>query len=103
MKWQAIELSLQPGTIYTTIPSRILNRLGIRPYMNDKFLMPDGRRIFRQKGIAKFRYQKNIGSHDVIFGLLDDPTVIGELALASIELDLDRKTGELKPLRMILA
>ena len=103
LKWQSIELSLQPGTICTMIPAAVLNRLGIRPYIKDKFLLRDGARVIRRKGVAKFRYLKKIGGGDVIFGLAGDPTVIGELTLASLGLDLDRNTGELKPLRMILA
>ena len=103
MKWQWIELALQRGTIHTFIPTPVLNRLGVQPFIEEKFLMRDGRIIKRRKGVAKFRYQKQIGGSSVIFGRPGDPTVIGELGLASVGLDLDRKTGELKPLPMILA
>lgn len=103
LKWQSIQLSLQPGNIYTIIPAPVLNRIGIRQYIEDKFLMPDGSTVKRRKGVAKFRYMKKIGGSDVIFGQPGDPTLIGELTLASLGLELDRNTGELQPLRMILA
>ena len=103
MKWQWIELALQPGIIHTFIPTPMLNRLGVQPFIEEKFRMPDGSVVKRRKGVVKFRYQKQIGASSVIFGRPGDPTVIGQLGLASVGLDLDRKTGELKLLRKILA
>jgi hypothetical protein len=103
LKWQSIQLALPPRNIYTIIPAPVRNRIGIRPYIEDKFLMPDGSRVKRRKGVAKFRYMKKIGGSDVIFGRPGDPTLIGELTLGSLGLELDRNTGGLKPLRMILA
>ena len=64
--------------------------------------MPDGGRVMRWKGVAKFRYKEKIGGGDGIFGVPGDPTVLGELILGSIGLQPDRRTGELKPLPVIL-
>ena len=101
-KWESIELLVDSGAIYSVIPSTTLRRLGIRSDGREEFVLADGSRISRRKGIAKFRYKERFGGSDVIFGEPGDSTLLGALTLGALGLTVDPIRRELKPLPMIL-
>ena len=101
-KWESIELLVDSGAIYSVIPAPVLRRLGIRSDGREEFVLADGSRITRRKGIAKFRYNEHFGGGDVIFGEPGDSNLLGALTLESLGLALDPLRRELKPLPMIL-
>ena len=101
-KWESIELLVDSGAIYSVIPASTLRRLGIRSDGREEFVLADGSRITRRKGIAKFRYNERFGGGDVIFGEPGDSTLLGALTLEALGLTLDPLRRELKPLPMIL-
>jgi len=100
--WESIELLVDSGAIYSVIPIPVLRRLGIRSQSKEEFVLADGSRIVRRKGMAFFRYQKRIGGADVIFGEPGDSTLLGAFTLEAMGLSLDPLRRELKPLPMIL-
>jgi predicted aspartyl protease len=101
-KWESVELLVDSGAIYSVIPSVTLRRLGIRSDGKEEFVLADGSRITRRKGLAKFRYNERFGGSDVIFGEPGDSTLLGALTLEALGLSLDPLRRELKPLPMIL-
>jgi predicted aspartyl protease len=101
-KGESIELLVDSGAIYSVIPVTTLWRLGIRSDGREEFVLADGSRITRRKGIAKFRYRERFGGGDVIFGEPGDSTLLGALTLEALGLTLDPIRRELKPLPMIL-
>ncbi len=100
--WQTVELLVDSGAIYSVIPAPLLRRLGIRSDGKEEFVLADGSRITRRKGIAKFRYNEHFGGGDVIFGEPGDSNLLGALTLESLGLVLDPLRRELKPLPLIL-
>lgn len=98
-----IEFLIDSGAIYSVVPARILDRLGIKPVAEEEFRLADGTSIRRKKGIALFKYQGRVGGADVIFGEDDDSVLLGAFTLESLGLSLDPLRRVLKPLPMILA
>ncbi len=100
---ERLECLVDSGTIYSVVPGTILEKLGIKPLVEQKFRLADGTRIVRQKGIALFKYGERIGGADVIFGEEGDSVLLGAFTLEALGLALDPLRRELKPLPMIIA
>jgi predicted aspartyl protease len=101
-RWEPIELMVDSGAIYSVIPATLLRKLGIRSQSKEEFVLADGGRIVRRKGVALFRYEKRTGGADVIFGEPGESTLLGAFTLEALGLSLDPLRRELKPLPMIL-
>lgn len=102
-KTQSLEFLVDSGAIYSVVPTPILKKLGIKPIAKEEFFLANGEKISRKKGIALFKYGGKIGGADVIFGEVDDSTLLGAFTLEALGLMLDPLKRELKPLPMILA
>ena len=100
---EEIEFLIDSGAIYSVVPTPILERLGIRPLVEQEFRLANGTKIVRKKGVAVFKYGERIGGADVIFGEEGDSVLLGALTLESLGLSLDPLRRELVPLPMILA
>jgi clan AA aspartic protease len=102
-KTQSLEFLVDSGAIYSVVPTPILKKLGIKPIAKEEFILANGEKISRKKGIALFKYGGKIGGADVIFGEADDSTLLGAFTLEALGLMLDPLKRELKPLPMMLA
>jgi len=100
---EKLEFLVDSGTIYSVVPTPILERLEIRPLVDQEFRLADGTKIVRKKGIALFKYKDKIGGADVIFGEEGDSVLLGSFTLEALGLASDPLRRELKPLPMILA
>ena len=100
---EKVEFLIDSGTIYSVVPSSVLERLDIKPLVTQEFRLADGTKIARKKGIALFKYGDRIGGADVIFGEAEDSLLLGAFTLEALGLTLDPLRRELKPLPMILA
>jgi clan AA aspartic protease len=100
---ERVEFLVDSGAIYSVVPTKILEKLGIKPLSEQEFRLADGTKIVRKKGIALFKYKEKIGGADVIFGEEGDNVLLGAFTLEALGLVLDPLKRELKPLPMILA
>ncbi len=100
---EKIEFLIDSGAIYSVVPTPILEKLGIKPLIEQEFRLADGTKIMRKKGGALFKYGDRIGVADVIFGEEGDSSLLGAFTLESLGLSLDPLRRELKPLPMIIA
>jgi clan AA aspartic protease len=100
---EKLEFLIDSGTIYSVVPTPILQKLGIKPLTEQVFRLADGSKIIRKKGKALFRYGEQIGVADVIFGEEGDSVLLGTLTLEALGLVLDPLKRELIPIPMILA
>jgi clan AA aspartic protease len=100
---EKVEFLVDSGAIYSVVPAAILQRLGIKPLTDQEFRLADGSKIVRKKGVALFKYGKQIGGADVIFGESGDSLLLGAFTLEALGFALDPLRRELKPLPMILA
>ena len=99
---EKVALLVDSGAIYSVIPALLLERLGIRPIAEETFLLANGEKIVRRKGIALLRYDERVGGADVIFGEAEDATLLGAFTLEALGLALDPLRRELRPLPMTL-
>ena len=100
---EKVEFLIDSGAIYSVVPTPILDRLGINPIAEQEFILANGAKIVRKKGIALFKYGERIGGADVIFGEDKDSVLLGVFTLEALGLVLDPLRRELKPLPMVLA
>lgn len=100
---EEVEFLVDSGAIYSVVPTKILEKLGIKFLTEEEFRLANGERIVRKKGIALFKYGNKIGGADVIFGEEDDTTLLGAFTLEALGLALDPLKRQLKPLPMIIA
>ncbi len=100
---ERVEFLVDSGAIYSVVPGPVLDRLGIRPLLEEEFRLANGAKIVRKKGVAIYKYGERIGGADVIFGEEGDSTLLGVLTLEALGLMLDPLRRELKPLPMMLA
>ena len=95
---EKIEFLIDSGAVYSVVPAAILERLGIKPLVEQSFRLADGSRITRQKGIALFKYGELVGGADVIFGEEGDSQLLGAFTLEALGLSLDPLRRELRPI-----
>ncbi|MDD5747862.1 MAG: aspartyl protease family protein [Actinomycetota bacterium] len=101
-KTEKVELLVDSGAIYSVIPSKILEKLRIKPIAEEEFRLADGSKLVRKRGIALFRYGGKTGGADVVFGEAGDHSLLGAFTLEALGLFLDPLKRELKPLPMLL-
>lgn len=100
---EKIEFLIDSGAVYSVVPTKMLEKLDIKPLTEQAFRLADGTKIVRKKGIALFKYGDRIGGADVIFGEEGDSILLGAFTLESLGLSLDPLRRELRALPMILA
>lgn len=102
-KVRTLEFLVDSGAIYSVVPAKVLDELGIKPITRQEFRLADGSAITRRKGGAVFRYGDRVGTADVIFGEEGDHLLLGAFTLEALGLALDPLRRQLLPLPMILA
>jgi hypothetical protein len=100
-KAKELELLVDSGVIYSTVPERVLPKPGIRPLTREEFRLANDSLIRRRKGAPAFKYGTKVGGADVIFGEPGDSQLPGMLILEALGLILDPLWRELKPSPMI--
>ena len=86
---EPVEFLIDSGAIYSVVPAPVLERLGIRPLIEQEFRLANGTRITRKKSVAIFKYGDRIGGADVIFGEEGDHVLLGAFTLEALGLSLD--------------
>lgn len=84
------EFLVDSGATYTIVPAKILKKLGIEPYGEEKFSLADASKTIRRKiGGALYEYNGKQGPAPVIFGEEDDTQLLGAFTLEALGLVLD--------------
>ena len=97
-----MKLLVDSGAIYSVIPTKTLERLGIQPHGERSFMLADGTEITRRIGDATFIIDGNRGASPVIFGERGDSALLGVVSLQALGFALDPIRRVLRPLPMIL-
>ena len=102
-KFADVEFIVDSGAVYSLVPGKILDELGIEPYKEVSFSLADGTVIKRRVGDAYFEYENEAGAASVIYGEEGDDALLGATTLEALGLVLNPFTRTLHPMRMLLA
>jgi predicted aspartyl protease len=98
-----VKFLVDSGAIYSVVPTRTLEKLGVKPHSRRTFILADGSEVTRRMGDAVFRLDGRQGASPVIFGEKGDSALLGAVTLESLGVLLDPLRRELRPLPMVLA
>ena len=102
-KAQDVEFLVDSGAVYSLVPGKILDELGIEPYKEMSFSLADGTSIKRRISSAYFEYEGEGGPAPVVYGEEGDTALLGATTLKSFGLVLNPFTRDLHPMRMLMA
>jgi clan AA aspartic protease len=97
-----VDFMIDSGAVYSLVPGKILDELGIEPYREVSFSLVDGSVIKRRVGDAYFELNGEGGAAPVIYGEEGDDALLGATTLEALQLVLNPFTRELYPMRMLL-
>jgi clan AA aspartic protease len=98
-----VDFMIDSGAVYSLVPGKILDSLGIEPHREVRFSLADGSTIMRRVGDAYFEFNGEGASAPVIYGEEGDSPLLGATTLEAIGLVLNPFTRTLHPMRMLLA
>jgi clan AA aspartic protease len=102
-RFAQVKFLVDSGTVYSVVPTRTLEKLGVKPHSRRTFILADGSEVTRRMGDAVFRLDGRQGASPVIFGEKRDSALLGAVTLESLGVLLDPLRRELRPLPMVLA
>lgn len=91
------------GSEFTWAPRQVLEELGIRPEMTQRFVIADGRQLERQVGIAIVHAAGTKAPDYVTFAEPGDMIILGARSLEGMNLRVDALRKQLLPAGPILA
>lgn len=97
-----VDLLVDTGAIFTSIPRGILEDLGLRPLDRRRLRAYSGAVIERDVGVAVFEYEGTRAGAPVIFGEIEDLPVLGATALEALGYLVDPITRQLKPTELLM-
>jgi len=97
-----VEFLIDSGAVYSLVPGKILDEIGIEPYKEMSFSLADGTSIKRKISSAYFEYQGEGGPAPVVYGEEGDTALLGATTLESIGLVLNPFTRTLHPMRLLM-
>ena len=90
------------GALDTIVPKEVLKAIGIKPYGSETFTLADGSTIRREVGNAFLQIDGRQAPSPVIFGEKADGALLGVIALESLGLAINPRTGKLTPTPLFL-
>ncbi len=97
-----VEFLVDIGAVYSLVPGKILDELGIEPYREMSFSLADGTTIKRRISSAYFEFKGEGGPAPVVYGEEGDTALLGATTLSSIGLVLNPFSRTLHPMRMLM-
>lgn len=92
------------GALYSFVPGKRLEEIGIKPIRSRDLIMADGRRDTMPMGEARFTVE-SLGETltcPIVFGPEDSINLLGATALENFGVDADPTTKTLKPILAII-
>jgi clan AA aspartic protease len=90
------------GAIYSVVPAKILEKLGVKKTFKQKFQLANGEIVEWDGGNVLFEYKGEERAAPVIFGEKEDIFLLGVTTLEAFGFILDPITRELKSIPMLL-
>ena len=101
-KFESIELLVNSGAIFTSLPRTLLEKLGLKPVDRRKLEVYGGTILERDVGGAVIEYGDKRAVVPLIFGEPKDTPVLGATALEALGYQLDPVTKKLIPAKLLM-
>jgi predicted aspartyl protease len=101
-KWEDVEVLVDSGALFTSIPRSILERLGFKPITRQKLRVYGGGIVERDVGGAVVEYGERRAIVPIVFGEPEDTPVLGATALESLGYQVDPVSKRLKPTELLM-
>jgi len=97
---QTIRLLVDTGAFYSMVPREVLGSAGIRPAWRQRFRLANRQPLERDVGFAFAHYPGRLppAATHVIFGEPGDAAILGAFTIGGLEMEVDPRSGELRPL-----
>ena len=99
---EEVQCLVDSGAVYSLIPERVLQALGVTPHSMREFVLANGEVIQRRLATATFEYEGRRGDSLVIVGEPGDDPLLGVTTLEGFGLVLDPFRRELRPMKLPL-
>lgn len=101
-KSKEVELLVDSGAIFTSIPRNLLEEIGIMPFARRRLRIYGENIIERDICVGLVEYESKRAGTTIIFGEPGDTLVLGVTALESLGYQLDPVTKKLKPVELLM-
>lgn len=101
-KSYAVELLVDTGAIFTSVPRSLLEKLGLKPIDRKRLRVYGGAVVERDVGVVILEYEGSRAGAPVIFGEPDDSPVLGATSLEALGYQVDPTTKRLKPTELLM-
>jgi clan AA aspartic protease len=101
-KFKDVDLLVDSGAIFTSIPREVLEELGLSPIDREKLRVYGGGIVERDVGWALVEYGGKRRVVPVIFGEKGDASVLGATSLEALGYQVDPVTKRLRPVELLM-
>jgi predicted aspartyl protease len=101
-KSEDIELLVDSGAIFTSIPGEVLKSLDLKPVDRERLRVYGGDVVEREIGWALIEYGGKRRVVPVIFGEMGDTPILGATSLEALGFQVDPLTKKLKPIEFLM-
>lgn len=95
--YEAVELTVDTGSTYTTLPGSFLRQFGVIPARKQRFVLADGRTVDGDVGQTWLRLEGQTQMTVVAFTEEGTPPLLGAVTLEEFGLGVDPVAGKLIP------
>ena len=96
-RFQALEAIVDTNVMFATVPSSLLDELGVQPKRQMNFRKTNGETVQRDLGQTPMRLQGKQMASMGVFGHEEDPVVIGANTLLGLMLEVSPEGDRLVP------
>jgi clan AA aspartic protease len=100
--WEEVSALVDTGSIYTVLPTLLLQRLGVVPTERRRFRIADNSVMERDVGEVLVRIDQRVKATPVVFGGVDSPLLLGAVTLEEFGLGVDPMNKRLIPVEGVL-
>lgn len=101
-RYEDVELLVDSGALFTSIPRSILEKLDLKPIARYRLRTFSGEVVERDVGGAIIEYESRRAVVPVVFGESGDAQVLGVTTLETLGYQLDPVTKRLRPVEFLM-
>ena len=101
-RFQRVIAAVNPGRSYSSMPSTLLEMLGVDPEWTDLFEDAYGKQVECSVAEVRVRVDDRERTTVCVFGLADSQPVLGKYTLDGLGLTVDEANNSLVPARLFL-